>query len=94
LIEVPTQFRVRLDKIDGSGRVTLRYLSVLRHIYVGRKYAGERIRLLIAGTDVQIVRENGELLGEATLDASNYQPLHRPTIVHDVVRQCPQSLET
>jgi transposase InsO family protein len=88
LIDTPTQFRVRLDKIDRSGRVTVRYLSVLRHIYVGRKYTGERIRLLIAGTELRIIRENGELLGEVTLDASrNYQPLRRPAIVHDVVRQ-------
>jgi transposase InsO family protein len=88
LIETPTQFRVRLDKVDGSGRVTVRYLSQLRHIYVGRKYTGERIRLLIAGAELRIIRENGELLGEATLDASrNYQPLRRPAIVHDVLRQ-------
>ena len=69
-------------------RVTVRYLSVLRHIYIGRRYAGERIRLLIAGADVRIIRENGQLLGEATLDESrNYQPLRRPTIVHDLPRQ-------
>ena len=88
LIETPTQFRVRLDKIDRSGRVTVRYLSVLRHIYVGRKYTGERIRLLIAGTELRVIRENGQLLGEVTLDASRtYQPLRRPAIVHDVLRQ-------
>jgi hypothetical protein len=79
---------VRLDKIDRSGRVTVRYLSQLRHLYVGRKYTGERIRLLIAGTELRIIRENGQLLGEATLDASRYyQPLRRPAIVHDVLRQ-------
>ncbi len=87
-IQAPTEFRVRQDKIDRSGRVTLRYLSALRHIYVGRKYTGERIRLLIAGREVRVIRENGELLGETTLDANrNYQPLRRPTKVHDVVRQ-------
>lgn len=88
LIERPTQFRVRVDKIDRSGRVTVRYLSQLRHIYVGRKYTGERIRLLIADTELRIIRENGQLLGEVTLDASrNYQPLRRPAIVHDHLRQ-------
>jgi len=87
-IAAPTLFRVRLDKVDRSGRVTLRHLSVLRHIHVGRRYTGERIRLLIAGTDVRIVRESGELLGEVTLDASrNYQTLRRPAIVHDHLRQ-------
>jgi transposase InsO family protein len=87
LIETPTQFRVRHDKIDRSGRVTVRYESQLRHIYVGRKYSGERIRLLIADRDVRVIRENGELLGETTLQGDrNYQPLRRPR-VHDVVRQ-------
>jgi hypothetical protein len=79
---------VRLDKVDGSGRVTLRYLSVLRHIYVGRSHSRERIRLLIAGKDVRVISEGGALLGEVTLDASRkYQPLRRPTIVHDHPRQ-------
>jgi hypothetical protein len=79
---------VRQDRIDSSGRVTLRYLSVLRHIYVGRAHRGERIRLLIAGTEVRVVREDGQLLGETTLDPSrNYQPLRRPGIVHDHLRQ-------
>ncbi len=87
-LAAPTQFRVRQDRIDSSGRVTLRYLSVLRHIYVGRAHRGERIRLLIAGQEVRVIREDGQLLGETTLDASrNYQPLRRPEIVHDVLRQ-------
>ena len=87
-IAAPTLFRVRVDKVDGSGRVTLRYLSVLRHIYVGRAHSRERIRLLIAGNDVRVISESGELLGEVTLDASRkYQPLRRPAIVHDHPRQ-------
>jgi transposase InsO family protein len=87
-IAAATLFRVRLDKVDGSGRVTLRYLSVLRHIYVGRAHCRERIRLLIAGRDVRVISESGELLGEVTLDASrNYQTLRRPAIVHDHPRQ-------
>ena len=83
-----TEFRVRQDRVDSSGRVTIRYLSQLRHIYIGRAHRGERIRLLVAGAEVRVIRENGQLLGEATLDASrNYQPLRRPAIVHDVPRQ-------
>ena len=74
-------FRVRQDKVDRSGRVTLRYESVLRHIYVGRAHTGEPIRLLIAGADVRIIREDGQLLRALTIDPSrNYQSLKLSTM--------------
>ncbi len=81
-----THFRVRHDIVDPWGQVTLRYLSVLRHIHVGRAHKGARIRLLIAGTHVRIVREDGQLLRELTLDADRlYFGNSRP--VHNVLRQ-------
>ena len=83
-----THFRVREDKVDGCGRVTLRYLSRLHHIYIGRANKGERIRLLIADAHVRIVREDGQLLRELTLDPSrDYQPHTAATPVHNVLRQ-------
>lgn len=83
-----THFRVRQDRVDGDGRVTLRYLSQLRHIYVGRSHRRERVRLLIADANVRVVREDGQLLGELTLDPHrDYQPMRPPTTVHNVVRQ-------
>jgi transposase InsO family protein len=79
-------YRVRLDKIDSGGRVTLRHQSVLRHIYVGRAHRGERIRLLVADAHVRIVREDGQLLRELTLDPDRiYFGLRTP--VHNVLRQ-------
>jgi transposase InsO family protein len=81
-----THFRVRHDIVDPWGQVTLRYLSVLRHIHVGRAHKGARIRLLIAGPHVRIVREDGQLLRELTLDADRlYFGTSRP--VHNVLRQ-------
>ena len=82
-----THFRVRHDKVDSCGRVTLRYLSQLRHIYVGRAHKGATIRLLVAGANVRIVREDGQLLRELTLDPSRDYQARRTPIVHDVVRQ-------
>jgi transposase InsO family protein len=80
------QFRVRHDKVDSGGRLTLRYLSVLRHIYVGRVHRGQAVRLLIAGANVRIVREDGQLLRELTLDPERlYFGIRTP--VHNVVRQ-------
>lgn len=86
LVPSATQFRVRHDKVDSSGRVTLRYRSQLRHIYIGRAHKGVTIRLLIAEPNVRIIREDGQLLRELTLDPSRrYFGVRTP--VHNVVRQ-------
>jgi len=78
--------RVREDRVSKGGNVTVRYLSRLRHIGVGRAYTGERVKILIADDHVRVVRTDGLLLRELVLDpARDYQPrLHS---VHDVVRQ-------
>ena len=81
-----TDFRVRRDKVDSCGRVTLRYLSELRHIYIGRAYKGATIRVLVAGANVRIVRDDGRLLRELTLDPSR-RYFGMPTPVHNVLRQ-------
>jgi hypothetical protein len=55
--------------------VTLRYHSRIHHIGVGRPYAGWRVILLVAGTDVQILGLDGSPLRRLKLDPSrDYQP--------------------
>lgn len=73
-------YRLRQDRLDKSGRVTLRYQSRLRHIGVGRAHAGTRVYLLVADRDVHILTaEEGELLGRLTIDPDkDYQPIERP----------------
>jgi transposase InsO family protein len=84
----PTHFRVRKDKVDRFGRVTLRYLSRLRHIGLGLGYKNRSVRLLVAGDHVRVFTEEGSLLRELTLDPSrDYQPMGGRTLVRDVVRQ-------
>jgi len=69
-------FRLRRDRVDGSGGVTLRHNSRLHHIKVGRRHAGTRVLMLVAGLDVRVVTEDGELLRALTLDPTrSYQPL-------------------
>ena len=71
-----THFRVRHDRIDKAGRVTLRYQSRLLHIGVGRAHARTRVLLLVADLDVRVISEDGELLRELRIDPSrDYQPL-------------------
>jgi transposase InsO family protein len=55
--------RVRRDRIDRGGRVTLRYRSRLFHIGIGRAHAGDRVLLLVNDLDVRVIAEHGELSG-------------------------------
>ena len=77
-----THFRVRQDRVSKAGNVTVRYLSRLRHIGVGRAHIGEPVKLLIADDYVRVVGEDGSLLRELILDAAcDYQPrLHSSTM--------------
>jgi len=74
-----THFRVREDKVDKTGTVTLRYMSKLHHIGIGRAHKNRPIKLLIADRHIRIIDpQTGELLRELTLDPSrDYQPLRR-----------------
>lgn len=76
---VPTHFRVRRDKVDCTGVITLRHNSRLHHIGLGRKLTGTRVLVLVADLNVRVLSEDGELLRNLTLDPSrDYQPLGRP----------------
>lgn len=68
-------FRVRIDRVSKTGNVTVRYLSRLRHIGLGRAHAGQPVRLLMADDYVRVIRQDGSLIRELVLDASrDYQP--------------------
>ncbi|WP_243400113.1 hypothetical protein [Arthrobacter glacialis] len=69
-------WRVRYDKIDDVGTVSLRYESTMRHLAIGRAHKGKHVIILIAGTEVMLADTlTGELLAEHTIDASkSYQP--------------------
>jgi Integrase core domain len=70
-------FRVRHDKVDGQGKVTLRHDSKLHHIGLGRAYKGKPIKLLVADRDIRVLDgQTGELIRSLTLDPSrDYQPI-------------------
>jgi transposase InsO family protein len=84
----PLDHRVRHDKIDAFGKVTLRYLGRLRHIPVGVEHKNRKVSLLVAGADVRIITDDGELIRALTLDPTrNYQPLGGRWPVHNVLQQ-------
>ena len=74
-----THERVRTDKIDKSGVVTLRHHGRLHHIGVGRTHTGTYVLLLVQDLDIRIINAaTGELLRELTLDPTrDYQPTGR-----------------
>ncbi len=75
-----THERVRADRVDKAGVVTLRHNSRLHHIGVGRTYAGTYVLLLVQDLDIRIINAaTGELLRELVLDpAKDYQGTGRP----------------
>ncbi|MDQ6948759.1 MAG: integrase core domain-containing protein [Actinomycetota bacterium] len=86
--QAPTHYRVRQDRIDAKGKVTLRYLGKLRHIAVGAAHRNRKVVLLVAGAEVRVVATDGDLLRQLTLDPNrNYQPLEGRWPVHNVLRQ-------
>lgn len=75
-----THDRVRHDKIDKAGSVTLRVAGQLRHIGVGRTYARTDVILLVQDLHVRVINAaTGEILRELTIDPRHdYQPTGRP----------------
>jgi transposase InsO family protein len=62
-----TYFRVRQDRVDKSGKVSLRYDSRLYKIGVGRAHKGRPVKLLIADHNIRIIDLDGELIRELTV---------------------------
>ncbi len=74
-LQVPTYVRVRRDKVDITGVITLRHNSRLHHIGLGRRLAGTRVLALVDGLRVRVITEDGELIRELVLDPDrDYQP--------------------
>ncbi|MEJ7635928.1 integrase core domain-containing protein [Aeromicrobium sp.] len=71
-----THDRIRHDRIDKTGAVTLRVNGKLHHIGVGRTHARTHIILLVQDLEVRIINAvTGELLRELTIDPErDYQP--------------------
>lgn len=71
---VTAHLRVRRDRIDATGVITLRYNSRLHHIGIGRPHRNKRVLVLIADLNIRVLTHDGELLRELTLDPSrDYQ---------------------
>ena len=72
--------RVRTDRLDNAGCVTLRIAGRLHHIGVGRTHARTHVLLLVQDLHVRVVNAaTGELLRDLVIDPTrDYQPTGRP----------------
>jgi transposase InsO family protein len=78
-IRVSEHFRVRRDRVDTDGKLTLRHNSRLHHIGIGRRWSGTQVLILARDLNIRIITQaDGELIRELTLDpARDYQPQAR-----------------
>jgi hypothetical protein len=74
-----THDRVRTDRIDNTGLVTLRHNGKLHHIGIGRAHARTRVLLLVQDLDIRVINAaTGELIRELALNPEkDYQPAGR-----------------
>ena len=78
-------YRIRHDRIDSNGKLTLRHNSRLHHIGMGRRHAGTHVLVLVHDLHIRIVTTDGQLLRELQLDPTkDYQP--QTKTVNDVPR--------
>lgn len=75
-----THFRVRHDRIDKSGTVTLRHNGKLHHIGIGRAHKHTPVTILAADLDIRVIdHTTGELLRHLTLNPNtDHQPRNKP----------------
>ncbi len=74
-LRVPAHVRLRRDKVDIGGRITLRHNSRLHHIGLGRRFVGTRVLVLVDGLRIRVISEDGRLIRALTLDPTrDYQP--------------------
>ncbi|MDP3209000.1 MAG: IS481 family transposase [Rhodoglobus sp.] len=71
--------RVRRDRVDDAGSITLRVQGRLHHIGIGRTHARTPVIILAQDLNVRVVNATtGELLRELTIDQNrDYQPQNK-----------------
>jgi len=72
--------RVRADRVDADGKLTLRHAGRLHHIGIGRTHARTRVLMLVSDLHIRVINAaTGELIRELTLNPDrDYQPTGRP----------------
>jgi len=78
-MKLTNETRVRHDRVDRRGAVSIRYRSKLHHVGIGRDFSGRHVIVLVNGLDIRVLTSGGELLRHLTLDPTkNYQGTGKP----------------
>ena len=74
--QIPPHYRVRHDKIDAAGVITIRYNSHLHHIGLSKRRRGTKVIVLADDLDIRVLdRNTGALIRKLILDPTrDYQP--------------------
>jgi transposase InsO family protein len=74
--QIPPHYRVRHDKIDAGGVITVRYNSRLHHIGLSKHLRGTHVIVLIDNRDIRVLhRDTGTLIRKLVLNPTrDYQP--------------------
>jgi hypothetical protein len=74
--QIPPHYRLRHDKIDAGGVITIRYNSRLHHIGLSKHLRGTKVTVLIDDRDIRVLNRNtGQLIRKLILDPTrDYQP--------------------
>ena len=76
-----TPYRIRHDRVDQAGGITIRHNGQMHRIGIGRAHKRQPVIALIHGLDIRIIdKTTGELLRQLTLDPTRrYQPQNPKT---------------
>jgi transposase InsO family protein len=75
---IDAHYRVRHDKIDRDGKLTLRHGSRLHHIGIGARHRGTTVLILVHDLHVRVLSTSGHLLRDLQLDPTrDYQPQNK-----------------
>lgn len=67
-------YRIRYDRVDKDGKISLRRAGRMHHVGIGRDHIGKRVLALIDDTTVSIARlDTGAIIAQADIDPTrNY----------------------
>jgi len=86
-----SHYRIRHDRIDSCGKLTLRHNSRLHHLGIGRRHAGTNVLILVHDRHIRILNTDGQLLRELQLDPTkDYKHNAERERGPDTCARCPE----